>query len=73
MFGFFFSGEKNITAYSQVMNCDRERFKKFFHGMLARGIYFAPSAFEAGFVSGAHSDEHIDRTIKAAARVMKEL
>jgi len=55
------------------MKSDRERFKKYFHGMLGEGIYFAPSQFEAGFVSTAHTGEDIEKTIKAAHRVMKSL
>mgnify|MGYP003423819206 CR=1 FL=1 len=53
--------------------CDVERFKRFFHGMIAEGVYLAPSAFEAGFVSAAHTDADIDATVAAAARVFKRL
>lgn len=49
-----------------MLACDTEAFKKFFHGMLDRGVNFAPSAFEAGFISAAHSDEDIEFTIQAA-------
>jgi len=73
MFGVFFSAEKPITRYEQVMNCNTELFKKFFHGMLDAGVYLAPSAYEAGFVSAAHSDEDIEETIKAAAKVLSGL
>ncbi|TNC81856.1 MAG: glutamate-1-semialdehyde-2,1-aminomutase [Oleiphilus sp.] len=73
MFGFFFTEEDAITRYQQVMNCDQERFKRFYHGMLAKGVYLAPSAFEAGFVSSAHTDVHISRTIEAAGEVLKSL
>lgn len=73
MFGLFFSDEAKITGFTQVTQSDQERFKKFFHGMLDEGIYLAPSAFEAGFVSAAHSDEHIDATIEAAGRVLASL
>jgi glutamate-1-semialdehyde 2,1-aminomutase len=55
------------------MNCDVERFRKFFHGMLAEGIYLAPSAFEAGFISAAHTDADIDATIAAAGRVFARI
>jgi len=55
------------------MACDTERFKKFFHHMLDRGIYLAPSAFEAGFISTAHSDADIDKTIDAANESFKQL
>ena len=73
MFGFFFTSERSIDRYSKVMACDVERFKRFFHGMLAEGVYFAPSAFEAGFMSAAHTPADIDATIAAAARVFTGL
>jgi glutamate-1-semialdehyde 2,1-aminomutase len=69
MFGLFFSDDAPIRSFRQVMACDQERFKRFFHGMLAEGIYLGPSAFEAGFVSLAHSDADIDATVSAAGRV----
>ena len=73
MFGLFFSGDAPVQTFAQVMACDQERFKAFFHGMLDEDVYLAPSAFEAGFVSLAHTDEDIDATIDAAARVMTKL
>jgi glutamate-1-semialdehyde 2,1-aminomutase len=73
MFGLFFTQEDHISTFEQVMRCDQELFKQFFHGMLNEGIYFAPSAFEAGFVSGAHSDANITATIDAAERVLNQL
>src|SRR5580693_1077708 len=73
MFGFFFTEERSVDAYAKVMACDVERFKRFFHGMLAEGIYFAPSAFEAGFLSAAHTAADIDVTIEAATRVFASL
>lgn len=73
MFGIFFSHEKNIHSFAQVMACDVERFKKFFHGMLDEGVYLAPSAFEAGFVSSAHGDAEIDATLTAAEKVFAQL
>ena len=73
MFGLFFTQEDHIHSFAQVMNCDQELFKRFFHGMLQEGIYLAPSAFEAGFVSGAHTDEDIAETIAAAGRVLNSL
>jgi glutamate-1-semialdehyde 2,1-aminomutase len=73
MFGFFFTDERSIDRYSRVMSCDVERFKRFFHGMLGEGIYFAPSAFEAGFLSSAHTGADIDATIAAADRVFANL
>ena len=73
MFGFFFSEEKNITRFAQVAKGDMDRFRKFYHGMLQEGVYLAPSAFEAGFVSSAHTDADIDTTIEAARQVFKTL
>ncbi|HIB8947781.1 TPA: glutamate-1-semialdehyde 2,1-aminomutase [Morganella morganii] len=73
MFGLFFTDAPEVTCYQDVMNCDVERFKKFFHLMLQQGIYLAPSAFEAGFMSVAHSDEDIRKTIDAAAYAFSEL
>ena len=66
MFGLFFTDAPSVTCYSDVMACDVERFKRFFHLMLDQGIYLAPSAFEAGFMSVAHSPEDIQKTIDAA-------
>ena len=57
----------------EALQADREQFKKYFHGMLAEGVYLAPSPFEAGFISAAHSDEDIDATISAAEKVMATL
>jgi glutamate-1-semialdehyde 2,1-aminomutase len=68
MFGFFFTAERHVDRYEKVMACDVERFKRFFHGMLKEGVYFAPSAFEAGFLSAAHSAADIEATAAAAAR-----
>jgi glutamate-1-semialdehyde 2,1-aminomutase len=73
MFGFFFTTERDVDRYDKVMACDVERFKKFFHRMLQEGIYFAPSAFEAGFLSAAHSAADIEATVAAAARVFASL
>ncbi|MBT0726233.1 glutamate-1-semialdehyde 2,1-aminomutase [Rosenbergiella australiborealis] len=73
MFGIFFTEDKQVTCYSEVTRCNTERFKQFFHLMLEEGIYFAPSAFEAGFMSLAHSEEDIDRTIEAASRSFAKL
>ncbi len=72
MFGLFFS-EQPVSSFSQVMQCDQQLFKQFFHGMLQQGVYLAPSAFEAGFVSAAHSDEDIEKTLDAASIVLKSL
>jgi len=73
MFGFFFSEEQNISRFSQVMNCDLERFNKFFHGMLDEGVYLAPSAFETGFMSSAITDDDIEFTVQAARKVFASL
>jgi glutamate-1-semialdehyde 2,1-aminomutase len=73
MFGFFFTDQTVVDRYNKVMACDVERFKRFFHGMLSEGIYFAPSAFETGFLSVAHTEADIDATIAAAARVFTSL
>lgn len=73
MFGFFFTEAQAVTNFEQAAACDIERFKAFFTGMLAEGIYLAPSAFEAGFVSSAHSPADIDDTLAAAARVFRKL
>ncbi len=73
MFGFFFTAEPVVMTYAQAIACDVERFKAFFHGMLAEGVYLAPSAFEAGFMSSAHSDAEIAATIDAAQRVFARI
>lgn len=73
MFGFVFSEDDSVSSYEQVAAADIERFKKFFHGMLERGIYLAPSAFEVGFISSAHGDEEIAKTLDAARQTMATL
>jgi len=73
MFGLFFTEAEQISDFYQVTQCDLDRFKLFFHGMLERGVYLAPSAFEAGFVSAAHGDAEIDATLAAAEKVLAEL
>jgi glutamate-1-semialdehyde 2,1-aminomutase len=73
MFGLFFTDAAQVTNYAQVMACDTQRFRRFFHGMLAEGIYLAPSAFEAGFLSAAHTQTDIDATIAAAHKVLPGL
>jgi glutamate-1-semialdehyde 2,1-aminomutase len=73
MFGIFFTRETAVTSFNQVMACDVERFRKFFHGMLREGVYLAPSAFEAGFVSAAHGDAVIAETLDKAEKVFKTL
>ncbi|NGY05087.1 glutamate-1-semialdehyde 2,1-aminomutase [Solimonas terrae] len=66
MFGLYFNDATQITSFADVMRSDAERFKRFFHAMLARGVYLAPSAFEAGFVSSRHGEAEIQRTLDAA-------
>ena len=73
MFGLFFTEAASVTSFAGVMACDAGKFGRFFHAMLAEGIYLAPSAFEAGFVSAAHSSEDIDRTIEAVNRALRAL
>ena len=73
MFGLFFTDAPQVKSYADAMACNVERFKRFFHGMIAEGVYLAPSAFEAGFVSAAHTGREIDATIAAAARVFAQL
>ncbi len=73
MFGVFFTAEGQVARFSQVMTCDVERFRHFYHGMLGAGVYLAPSAFEAGFVSAAHSEADIAQTVDAAERVFRTL
>lgn len=73
MFGFFFSEEKNISTFEQVTACDAERFKTFYHAMLREGVYLAPSSYETGFVSSAHTDEDIMKTLDAAEKVFLTL
>lgn len=73
MFGFFFTDAATVTRYAQATACDVERFKRFFHALLREGVYLAPSAFEAGFLSSAHSDEDIEETLAAVGRVLPKL
>jgi glutamate-1-semialdehyde 2,1-aminomutase len=73
MFGLFFADNEKVTNFAQVSKCDVERFKKFYHLMLDEGVYLAPSAYEAGFVSSAHSNQDIEATIEAADKVFKKL
>ncbi len=73
MFGFVFCSDGPVRKFSQVAAADIDRFRKFFHGMLEQGIYLAPSSLEAGFVSSAHGDDEISRTLDAARTVFKTL
>jgi glutamate-1-semialdehyde 2,1-aminomutase len=69
----FFTDKAPVRYFREVMACDVDRFKRFFHGMLNEGIYLAPSAFEAGFISAAHAPADIDATIAAARKVFATL
>ena len=75
MFGLYFRNGHTVPpqTYAEVMQCDKERFNAFFHTMLAEGVYLAPSAYEAGFVSAAHSAADIDKTIAAADKALATL
>lgn len=73
MFGWFFTDVTSVATFEQSAACDIEAFKRFFHLMLERGVYLAPSAYEAGFVSNAHSDDDIDQTIAAASQSFAKL
>ena len=73
MFGFVFSDDGPIRRFAQVANADVARFRKFFHAMLEHDVYFAPSAFEAGFVSSAHGEDEFARTLEAAREVFAAL
>jgi hypothetical protein len=72
MFGLYFA-DRVPASYAEVMACDKERFNRFFHAMLDDGVYFAPSAYEAGFVSAAHGDGDIAETIRKAERVRRRV
>jgi glutamate-1-semialdehyde 2,1-aminomutase len=72
MFGVFFTDQPSVNSHAEATACDTERFKRFFHGMLKRGVYLAPSAFEAGFVSAAHTDDDIAVTLAAAREALQD-
>ncbi len=73
MFGIFFTQKNSIHNYDQVACCNLENFKQFFHGLLNQGIYIAPSAFEVGFISTAHSQSVLDQTLEAAKRIFFQM
>ncbi len=73
MFGMFFTDQETVVNFDQVSRCDIDAFRVFFHLMLERGVYLAPSAYEAGFVSAAHTDEHIEATVSAAREAFASL
>jgi glutamate-1-semialdehyde 2,1-aminomutase len=72
MFGIYFRATAPET-YAEVMQCDRDRFNRFFHAMLRQGVYLAPSAFEAGFVSAAHGRAELEETVECARRAFAEI
>ncbi len=73
MFGLFFSNEEKITNFTQVTACNQEHFNQFFHHMLEQGAYIAPSSYEAGFISNAHSEEDIEKTIELANQAFEKI
>ena len=72
MFCAYFTGQP-VWSLADAMKSDRDRFKKYFHGKLAEGIYLAPSQFEAGFISTAHTIADMEKTIRAATKVLRRL
>lgn len=73
MFGFFFTEDPEVTSFAQATKCNMEHFKHFYHAMLNEGVYLAPSAFEGGFMSAAHSEDDIERTLQAAEKAFTQL
>jgi glutamate-1-semialdehyde 2,1-aminomutase len=73
MFGLFFTDLPEVSNFEQVMSCDTERFNQFFHGMLEQGVYLAPAAYEAGFMSAAHTKKEVKLTLDAAAKVFRRI
>jgi glutamate-1-semialdehyde 2,1-aminomutase len=73
MFGIFFIDQPRVTDFAGATACDQALFRRFFHGMLEHGVYLAPSAFEAGFVSAAHGEQDIAATLTAAETVLASL
>ena len=73
MFGLFFTEEKEVTNFSQATSCNLQHFNRFFHSMLEQGVYLAPSPYEAGFISGAHNKEDIEKTIGLVNNAFQEI
>jgi glutamate-1-semialdehyde 2,1-aminomutase len=73
MFGLFFTEADSVNSFAEATACDLEAFKTFFHLMLDEGVYLAPSAYEAGFLSAAHTEADLDATIAAADRAFAKL
>lgn len=72
MFCAYFTGQP-VWNLADAMKSDRNRFKRYFHGMLAEGIYLAPSQFEAGFISTAHNETDVEKTVSALVKVLRKL
>jgi glutamate-1-semialdehyde 2,1-aminomutase len=72
MFGFCFNSSQQVTDYADVAKSDERLFKRFFHGMLEKGVYFAPSMYEAGFISSAHEPHDVNKTQLAAEQVFAD-
>jgi glutamate-1-semialdehyde 2,1-aminomutase len=73
MFGIFFTDLKEVSSFKQVLSCDNQLYAKYFNLMLQQGVYCAPSAYEAGFVSNAHSEKIIDNSLEAVQRVFQKI
>ena len=73
MFGYFFTNLNVVTNYDEVKKCNKKIFIKFFNMMLNKGVYFAPSMFEAGFISYEHSEKDIKKVINASKSIFKNL
>ncbi len=73
MFGFFFTEDPEVTSYAQATQCNMEHFKAFYHAMLNEGVYLAPSAFEGGFMSAAHTEDDIEKTLQTAEKAFTQL
>jgi glutamate-1-semialdehyde 2,1-aminomutase len=73
LFGIFFTEQETVTSFEEVLSCDSERFKQFFHLMLNNGIYLAPSAYESGFVSAAHKQQDLDQTLRVSSKAFASL
>lgn len=73
MFGIYFTDSKDLSSYEAMTNCDVGAFREFFHGMLKRGVYLAPSAFEAGFISSSHTQADLEETLAAAQETLTEM
>jgi glutamate-1-semialdehyde 2,1-aminomutase len=73
MFGLFFTDRECVSSYAEATNCNVAQFQRFFHAMLEQGVYLAPSAYEAGFVSSAHEDEVIEESVARAGRALRAI